>query len=53
MKRFSFGSLRTRLILLVLLALIPALELTLYSGLEQRQITATQAKEEAMRLARF
>ena len=53
MKRFLFGSLRTRLILLVLLALIPALGLTLYSGLEQRQITATQAKEEAMRLARF
>ncbi len=53
MKRLSFASLRVRLILLVLFAVIPALGLTLYSGLEQRRLAATHAKGEALRLARF
>jgi len=48
-----FFSLRFRLILLVLCAIIPALGLMLHSGFEQRQIAATQAKEEALRLARL
>ena len=52
MYRFFF-SLRFRLILLVLLAVIPALGLTFYTGLEQRRIAAIQAKEEALRLARL
>ncbi len=37
MKWLLFSSLRTRLILLVLTAIIPALMMTLYSGLEQRK----------------
>ncbi len=52
MNRFFFG-LRFRLILLVLLAVIPALGLTFYSGLEQRRIVADQAKGELLRLTRF
>lgn len=52
MYRFFF-SLRFRLILLVLLAVIPALGLTLYTGLEQRRIAAIQVKEEALRLAKL
>ena len=53
MRKFSFSSLRVRLIILVLLAIIPALGLTLYTGLEQRQIATNQAKDEALRLAHF
>jgi len=53
MKRFSFGSLRVRLIILVLLAIIPALGLTLYTGLEQRQIATNKAKDDAQSLAHF
>jgi two-component system cell cycle sensor histidine kinase/response regulator CckA len=53
MKRFSFGSLRVRLIILVLLATIPALGLTLYTGFEQREIASNQAKDEALSLAHF
>ena len=52
MHRFLF-SLRFRLILLVLIAIIPALGLTLYTGFEQRQVAATQAKEDALSLAHF
>ena len=52
MSRFFF-SIRFRLMVLVLLALVPALGLTFYTGLEQRRIAATQAKEEARRLARL
>ena len=53
MKRFSFGSLRVRLIILVLLATIPALGITLYTGLEQRQIAADKVKDDAQSLAHF
>jgi PAS domain S-box-containing protein len=52
MSRFFF-SIRFRLILLVLLAVIPALGLTFYTGIEQRRIASAQAKEEALRLARL
>ncbi len=52
MYRFFF-SLRFRLILLVLLAVIPALALTFYTGLEQRAVAAYHAKEEALRIVRL
>lgn len=52
MHRFFF-SLRFRLILLVLFAVIPALGLILYTGIEERRIAAAQAKEDALRLARL
>ena len=51
MKRFIF-SIRARLLLLVLLAILPALGLTLYTGLEQSQIAAAQAQQEALWFAR-
>lgn len=47
-----FSSLRFRLILLVLLALLPALGLILYSGLEQQQEAAAEAQKAALRLVR-
>ncbi len=53
MTGFSFSSLRSRLFFLVLLAVIPALALTLYNGLEQRQHAAAHVQEEALRLARL
>jgi PAS domain S-box-containing protein len=49
--KISFGSLRTRLILIILLAVIPALGLTLYSGLEQRRDALSRAQENALRMA--
>ena len=52
MHKFFF-SFRFRLVLLVLLAVIPVLGLVLYTGLEQRQVAANRAKEEALGLARF
>src|SRR5215475_632592 len=49
-----FGtSLRTRLLLLVLLAVIPALGLTLYTNLEERQLRKAQVQEHDMRLVRL
>ena len=53
MPRFSFASLRFRLLLLVLLAVIPALGLTLYSNVELRRAAGADVKEEALRLARI
>src|SRR3990172_2535697 len=50
MGRFSFSSLRIRLLLLVLLAVIPALGLILYTGLEQRRQAAVHAKKDALRV---
>jgi signal transduction histidine kinase len=49
----SFGSLRTRLLLLVLLAAIPALGLALYTNLEERQLRKALVQEHAMRLSRL
>ena len=51
MKRLSCASLRVRLILPVLMAVIPALGITIYSGLEQRNQARLHALEDAQRLA--
>jgi signal transduction histidine kinase len=53
MLRSTFSSLRLRLVLLVLLAVIPALGLMLYTNLEQRRLANVQAQEDAQRLARL
>src|SRR5262245_57568570 len=53
MRRFSLSSLRARLLLLVLLAVLPALGLIVYTDLEQRGLSATQAQKDALRLARL
>ncbi len=47
------SSLRFRLLLLVLLSALPALALTLYTGLEQRQMARESAQEDAFRLTRL
>ncbi len=52
MKRLSFTSLRVKLIFLVLLSVIPALGLTLYSGLEQRRHARLDALDNALELAK-
>ncbi len=49
---FSFSSLRARLLLLVLLSIIPALGLILYTASEQRRSAAAEAKDYALQLAR-
>ena len=51
MTRFSFSSLRVRLLLLVLLAVIPALGLIIYTGAEMRRTASTEAQANALRLA--
>ena len=51
MSRFSFSSLRVRLILLVLLAIIPTVALTLYTGWKEQQTAAAAAQQDVMRLA--
>lgn len=52
-KRFALASLRNRLLLLVLLAVLPALGLLLTTAWEQRRQAAVGAKEDALRLARL
>ena len=49
----SVSSLRTRLLLLVLVALIPARGLGIYTTWEMRQAARTEALRDAMRLARI
>jgi signal transduction histidine kinase len=49
----SLASLRTRLLLLVLLAVIPPLGLTLYTNLEERQLRKALVQEHAIRLSRL
>jgi PAS domain S-box-containing protein len=51
--RTLLSSLRFRLILLVLLAVLPALGLILRTNLEQRQWAVAEAQEEALQLARL
>lgn len=51
MNRFYFYSLRTRLILVLLLAVIPALALTLYTASEERRREIVDARINAERLA--
>jgi signal transduction histidine kinase len=53
MARLFFSGLRVRLLLLVLLAVIPALGLTLYTNLEERQLRKAQVQEHALRLSRI
>jgi len=48
-----FASLRTRLILLVLFALLPALGMIVYTTWEQRRLAVLESKQEALRLARL
>lgn len=47
-----FSSLRFRLMLLVLLALVPSLALVIYTASEQRRSAANQAQEHALQVAR-
>lgn len=51
-RRFSPSGLRTRLLLLVLLALLPVVGLTLYTALSERAAAAGRAERTALRLAR-
>lgn len=53
MMRVLLGSLRARLLLLVFLAVLPALVLILDTGLQQRRLADTNARENALRLVRF
>src|SRR5512145_1525130 len=53
MARLFFSSLRARLLLLVLLAVIPALGLTFYTNLEERQLRKALVQEHAMRMSRL
>lgn len=52
-RRFSFAAVRVRLLLLVLLAVIPAWGLMLYSAGEQRQMATETVQQDALRLARI
>ena len=53
MARSSWSSLRIRLLILVLVAIIPALGLILSAGLAERQHLTAIARENALRLARL
>ena len=53
MLRFSFASIRVRLILLILFATMPAFGLILYTAIEEQRLAATAAQKEALRLARL
>ena len=53
MSRFSAASLRSRLLLLVLFAVIPAFLLTIFTNWNERRLAATEVREEALRLARL
>ena len=53
MKGFSFRSLRVRLILIVVIAAIPAIGLILYNNLEERKHAIHEAQEDTLRLARI
>jgi signal transduction histidine kinase len=48
-----WNSLRFRLMTFVLIAALPALGLTLFTGFEQRKQAAHEAQQEALRMARF
>jgi HD-GYP domain-containing protein (c-di-GMP phosphodiesterase class II)/uncharacterized protein YigA (DUF484 family) len=53
MTRFPFSGLRVRLILLVLLAVLPALGLTFHTATEQRRVAAAETQANARRLVRL
>ena len=48
-----FKSLRARLLFLVLIAVVPALAITLYSGIEQRRLAREQSVDDAFRYTRL
>jgi signal transduction histidine kinase len=48
-----FASLRSRLLLLIALAILPALGLIFYVNVEQRRLEATRAQDNALRFARL
>ncbi len=49
----SLSRLQTRLFLLIILTVLPALGLTLYGDFEQRQFAAAQVQEDALRLVQL
>lgn len=51
MPRFAFSSLKVRLLLLILLAIVPGLALTLSTTAEQRRLTNIRAQENTLELA--
>ena len=51
--QFSWASLRTRIILLVLLAVLPALGLTIYTAAQEHARENVEARENVLRLARI
>jgi len=53
MARVRLAGLRDRLVLLVLLASLPALALVLHTNLEQRRLAAASVQADALRLARI
>ncbi len=53
MKRLSLSSLRTRLLLVIFLTVMPALGLILYTGLTDRRHRAELAQDNAMQLVRL
>jgi diguanylate cyclase (GGDEF)-like protein len=53
MVRFGISTLRSRLLLLLLLALVPALVLILITAWEQRDMAALDAQDHALRVARL
>ncbi len=53
MRNFFFTSLRGRLLILILSAVLPALGWALYTGLEERLIQSSQVEENALRLTRL
>ena len=52
-QRFSFGSLRTRLILLILLAVVPAMAVMFYTALEQRRLDERAIEQELVHLTKL
>ncbi|MDW7710626.1 MAG: GAF domain-containing protein [Deferrisomatales bacterium] len=52
MVSFAYSSLRTRITLLVLLALLPALALIAWNGVSMRRLSRESAHQEALRVAR-
>ena len=53
MKRFSFDSLRVKLIFLVLIAILPLFGLTIYAGLEERARLREHALQDALDQAKI
>ena len=51
MKPFSFSSLRVRLVILILIAVVPALGLMLYNTAEQERLDAASVQKDLSRLA--